>query len=50
MKLDKWVFWSHNGNGWKWTVWLGAKCISEGLCRTEIEANSAADSAIAANV
>ena len=46
--LDKWIFWTSAGNGWKWSVWRGAKVISEGLCRSEAEANVAADAAIAA--
>lgn len=46
-KPDKFVFWSHKQNGWHWTVWSGAKCIAEGHCRTEREANEKADNALA---
>lgn len=46
--MDKWIFWTHLGNGWKWSVWRGARIVGEGLCESEIEANDAADQFMAA--
>lgn len=45
--MDKWIFWTYEINGWKWSVWRGAKVIAEGFARSEEEANEAADRAIA---